>query len=67
MSVTPGECGVWQARLLLQADFSGFNGHFQDNPVVPGVCLVQAVLLVCAEALGRQTRLQRIRSRTSCR
>ena len=32
------------ARCVFPPDFLGFKGHFRDRPVLPGVCLVQAVL-----------------------
>lgn len=39
-------------RFVFPAGFSGFKGHFDGNPVLPGVCMVRA-LLVAREACGR--------------
>ncbi len=49
------------ARLSLPAEFVGFQGHFPDNPVLPGVCLVQAGVLMAQEALGKNLRLTRLK------
>jgi 3-hydroxyacyl-[acyl-carrier-protein] dehydratase len=35
-----------EASFLFTPDFSGFKGHFPDNPVFPGICQVQAGLLI---------------------
>ncbi|MDZ4199020.1 MAG: hypothetical protein U1E27_07020 [Kiritimatiellia bacterium] len=32
--------------------FIGFQGHFPDRPILPGVCLVQAVLVLWESAQG---------------
>lgn len=33
--------------------FRGFEGHFEGNPIVPGVCLIQAVRVTAEAALGK--------------
>jgi 3-hydroxyacyl-[acyl-carrier-protein] dehydratase len=38
--------GSLSAHFALPPDFIGFKGHFPDNPVLPGVCQVQAVLVL---------------------
>jgi len=38
--------------ICFDADFSGFKGHFPGKPIVPGVCMVQAVAVLVARALG---------------
>jgi 3-hydroxyacyl-[acyl-carrier-protein] dehydratase len=48
--------------LLLPVDFAGFEGHFPGEPVLPGVCVVQAVLVACAERFGRNVQLRRLDS-----
>ncbi len=50
---------VFRARITFPASFTGFAGHFPDNPVLPGVCMVQAVL-VMAGLGGRNPILKRI-------
>jgi len=44
--------------------FRGFEGHFDGNPIVPGVCLIQAVR-VAAEAILEKN--LETRSVTNCR
>ena len=33
--------------------FRGFQGHFEGNPIVPGVCLIQAVRVVAETILDK--------------
>ena len=33
-----------QARFRFPATFAGFNGHFPGQPILPGICMIQAVL-----------------------
>ena len=33
--------------------FPGFEGHFDGNPIVPGVCLIQAVRVAAEAILGK--------------
>lgn len=35
----------FDADFVFPADFAGFQGHFPEQPVLPGVCTVQAVLV----------------------
>ena len=45
------------ATLSLPADFAGFQGHFPENPVLPGVCLVQAGVILAETAAGKELRM----------
>jgi 3-hydroxymyristoyl/3-hydroxydecanoyl-(acyl carrier protein) dehydratase len=52
--MSPAECadGRCAASFRFPGDFLGFGGHFPDNPVLPGVCIVQAAVELmqsCAE------------------
>jgi 3-hydroxymyristoyl/3-hydroxydecanoyl-(acyl carrier protein) dehydratase len=58
----PSAEGEWSAAFVFPLDYPGFSGHFPDGPVLPGVCMVEAVLCVLAAAgLGR-ARLTRLTS-----
>jgi 3-hydroxyacyl-[acyl-carrier-protein] dehydratase len=48
------------ARLCFPPEFTGFKGHFPGNPVVPGVCKVQSILVLLDLALGRRSVLKTI-------
>ncbi len=50
----------FSAEFCFPATFSGFAGHFPDQPVLPGVCLIQAVLSTAEKALGRNLELAEI-------
>lgn len=54
---TDGRCGV-SARFIFPASFPGFQGHFPGNPVLPGVCLVQACIVLCSKAVGYKVELE---------
>lgn len=49
-----GPDGSLRADLLFSPDFVGFNGHFPGHPVVPGVVLVYAGLLLAEAGRGRE-------------
>lgn len=34
------------AACSFPTDFIGFDGHFPDNPVLPGICMIQTVLAI---------------------
>ena len=40
--------------------FTGFAGHFEGNPIAPGVCLIEAARVVAEEATGKRLRTVRI-------
>ena len=44
LSEIPG--GNITARFIFPQDFSGFKGHFPGRPVLPGVCKIQAVMVM---------------------
>ena len=44
--------------------FRGFEGHFEGNPIVPGVCLIQAARVAAEAALGKALGA---RSMSNCR
>lgn len=44
--------GNLSARFVFPGDFLGFQGHFPDNPVLPGVCMVQAVMVMAGKWAG---------------
>lgn len=52
--------GEWSAVFVFPSDYIGFKGHFPDNPVLPGVCIVEAVLGVLAAAGCDPVRLTRV-------
>ncbi len=45
------------AALAINRSHPIFNGHFPDNPVVPGVCQIQMILETLTSAVGRKVRL----------
>lgn len=40
--------------------FTGFEGHFEGNPIVPGVCLIEAARVVAEEAIGQSLQTLKI-------
>ena len=58
--LTSGDDGHWTARFIFPPEFTGFRGHFPGRPVLPGVCMVQAVTTALAARRNGPVRLQRI-------
>ena len=52
-SVTANE---FRCILRFDADFAGFDGHFEGHPIVPGVCLIEAARLIAEETLAEKLR-----------
>ena len=48
------------ARFLFPESFIGFQGHFPDKKILPGVCQVQAALSTLERTLARKTVLREI-------
>lgn len=57
-----GEDGEWSATFVFPPDYAGFKGHFPGNPVLPGVCMVEAALALLAAAGYGLVRLTRVAS-----
>ena len=54
------DTGNLSAQLRFPESFSGFDGHFSGQPVLPGVCLVQAVLVAAELSLNKKLNLTEI-------
>ncbi|MFH1260156.1 MAG: hypothetical protein ABII74_10190 [Elusimicrobiota bacterium] len=54
------QTGWITAEFVFSTEFAGFKGHFPNNPILPGVCLIQSVILVCREGKKRDFRLKEI-------
>ena len=52
--------GGYRATLTVDKDFSILPDHFRNSPILPGVCMVQAVLLGAATALGQSDLRMRV-------
>lgn len=47
---------IW-AKLFINANHKIFEGHFPDQPVVPGVCMMQMIKEIVEEVTGKQMNL----------
>ena len=48
------------ARFNFPETFSGFQGHFEGNPILPGICKILAVLAVLEKTHGKPLQLKEI-------
>ncbi len=51
---------VLTAQFIFEPSFVGFNGHFPDNPVLPGVSIAQCVLVMYEEHNAAKIRIASI-------
>lgn len=42
----------YRCSIEFDPGFTGFEGHFEGNPIVPGVCLIEAARVIAEEAAG---------------
>ena len=54
--------GTISAEFCFPEGFTGFRGHFEGDPILPGICLMEAVVVLLENAGHNQTRLNRVRS-----
>ena len=47
---------IW-AEIIINANHKIFEGHFPNQPVVPGVCMMQMVKEILESGLAKATRL----------
>lgn len=47
---------IW-AELVIDANHKIFEGHFPNQPVVPGVCMMQMIKEIIEQVLGKATNL----------
>ena len=47
------EAGVAFLEITFDPAFRGFEGHFEGNPIVPGVCLLSLGRILAEELTGR--------------
>jgi 3-hydroxyacyl-[acyl-carrier-protein] dehydratase len=52
--------GLWRGECALPATFSGFQGHFPGQPVMPAVCQIEMVRCLVEAAEGGPLQLDRI-------
>lgn len=43
---------AYSCMIAFDPAFAGFEGHFEGNPVVPGVCLIELVRVHAETVLG---------------
>ncbi len=55
-----GEGTTYTAQFIFPGNFTGFKGHFPGRPVLPGVCMIQAVLSMCQAFNADPVHLQEV-------
>ena len=50
------------AEFCLSPEFIGFQGHFPGQPVLPGVCMICAVLVAAEDTLGMEIKMRAVKS-----
>jgi 3-hydroxyacyl-[acyl-carrier-protein] dehydratase len=50
------ETEIW-AELRINANHKIFEGHFPNQPVVPGVCMMQMIKEILEQVIGKETKL----------
>ena len=50
------ETEIW-AELFINGDHKIFEGHFPNQPIVPGVCMMQMIKEILEQVIGKETTL----------
>ena len=54
--------GELTAKAQFLPEFTGFKGHFENQPILPGICQLELVRAVVARGLDQQLSLMQVRS-----
>ncbi len=54
--------GSLSAIARFSADFTGFKGHFENQPILPGICQLELVRAVVARELGKPLVLLQVKN-----
>ena len=54
--------GRLTAKARFLPEFIGFKGHFENQPILPGICQLELVRAVVARGLGQQLTLLQVKS-----
>lgn len=57
-----GDDGEYIGEIVFDAGFRGFEGHFDGNPIVPGVCLIELARVHAESILGKSLEVSAIRN-----
>lgn len=52
--------GEYVCGIAFDPGFRGFEGHFDGNPIVPGVCMIELARVHAETALGKALRVTEI-------
>ena len=58
--LTETDEGKLVARFVFPENFIGFQGHFPGRPILPGVCKIQALLLILRTWHKKKIRLKEV-------
>ena len=50
----------YRCSMEFDPTFTGFEGHFEGNPIVPGVCLIEAARVIAEEVVGAELKTLKI-------
>ena len=59
-SSNTNEAGAVGIEFSYPASFLGFQGHFPNDPILPGVCILQSMRIGLEKAMQRQLRLTEV-------
>lgn len=54
LSALENKENTYCCRIFFDRAFRGFEGHFEGNPVVPGVCLIELIRVHAEEILQKE-------------
>jgi 3-hydroxymyristoyl/3-hydroxydecanoyl-(acyl carrier protein) dehydratase len=59
-NLTTGTDGELCGRFVFPPEYPGFAGHFPGNPVLPGVCMIQAALVMQEASINSPVTLEKV-------